>query len=150
MIDLWAEQSDKFIGTTAAIIMAASAAASAGASVYGANKSADAASTAAAAQTAANDKALAFQKTQAENDYQNQESTRRANFDQWSARQTSNNSVRRALGLGAINIPGYVPSVDPNYLGTNPNAIQSGPAVTTSAIPANSLRAQQRRSQGQA
>lgn len=141
-------------GTSAAATTAAwgaiGAGAMAGSSMYGAHKQASAAEDAAAAQTAANDKALAFQKTQAENDYQNQESTRRANFDQWSARQTSNNSVRRALGLGAINIPGYVPSVDPNYLGTNPNAIQSGPAVTTSAIPANSLRAQQRRSQGQA
>lgn len=58
---------------------------------------------------------IAFQRQQAENDYQNQETTRQANYGQWLAKQKSNNTIRQALGLRAVETPAYVPSVDPNF-----------------------------------
>jgi hypothetical protein len=116
------------------------------AGIVGAKISSNAASDAAAAASVSNDKALAFQKQQAENDYRNQEVARKANFDQWAAGMGAKNSVRAALGLGRITVPAYVPSVDPNFGGA-PNTV-SGPSVTSSALPANSIRAQQRRQRG--
>lgn len=145
-------------GTSAAATTAAwgaiGAGAMAGANIYGANKQSGAASDAANAQMqAANHAAdvqaksaadtLAWQKQQAENDYRNQEATRRANFDQWASGMGAKNSVRAALGLGRVNVPVYVPSVDPNY-GGDPNT-GAGPSVTSSPLPANSIRAQQLR-----
>lgn len=127
MIDLYAEQSDRFIGTTAAIISAIGMGAAAGASVYGAHKQAESADTAAklqvdAANHAADVKAqsdreaLDFQKQQAETQWQNDEGNRHANYDQWAAKRRNIGSIGTMLGLGGGgDIPAYVPSTDPRF-----------------------------------
>lgn len=68
---------------------------------------------------------LAFQKQQAENQYQNDEANRRANWQQYFARQQGNNTIRQALGLSPINIPAYVPSIDPKFNGSSGSTIAS-------------------------
>lgn len=141
-------------GTATALIVAGIAAAgtTAGA-VYAANKSSGAAEHAADVTTQASTKAadqqstaaanaLAFQKQQAENDFKNQELARRANYDLNAAREQRVSSFGQMLGLPARNIPGYVPSQDPNYLANGTPAVsptlggaaqppQGAPAPTT-------------------
>lgn len=73
-------------------------------------------------QKKAADEQLAYQRQQAENTFRQQEADRKANYDQWAARQTRLNSIGAALGYGAgTTIPAYVPMTDPNYTaGTTP------------------------------
>jgi hypothetical protein len=128
MIDLWAEQSDRFIGTTAAILSAIGAGISAGSSIYGANKQAGAAETAAKLQTDAanhaadvqaqsNREALQFEREQAAYAAQQTEVDRHANYDQWAARQRRVGSIGDYLGFKgtANNLPAYVPGVVPDF-----------------------------------
>lgn len=139
MIDWDAAQSDKFIGTTAAILSAIAAGVGGGAAVYGANKQAGAAQDAARLQTdAANHSAdlqskstadaLAFQKQQAENEWLNSQNTQRANYDQSKARYGSIAGVASQYGLNLGAMPDYAPGIDPHYTGgggMGPGSIQS-------------------------
>lgn len=92
---------------------------------------ADAATKAAQLQDAANQRAEVFQRQQAENTYLNDESTRKANYDQWSVGQALHNSVRAKLGYGASDIPAYVPGVDPRFTdpGTSAPPAAAGPGT---------------------
>ncbi len=122
--------------------------AAAGATVYGAHKAAASNREAAdigaqsqkdssAAQTKSNEETLAFQKQQAENDYRNQELTRRANYDQYASGQNRFASLDSAVGLAPRQVPAYVPSQDPNFTGA-PSAGQvlAGPAAAAAKGPA--------------
>jgi hypothetical protein len=71
---------------------------------------------AADAQAKAAAESLAFQRQQAAYDALVAESTRRANYDQWGAKQAQLGSVGQALGLPARAIPAYVP-LPPSGLG---------------------------------
>lgn len=97
-----------------------------GAAIYRAHKQSSAANNAAKLTTSAANhaadvqgksaaEALTFQRQQAENDAKNTEATRRANYDQWAARERRLGSVGEALGYGTRNIPAYVPTIDPHY-----------------------------------
>lgn len=125
------ESPDRFIGTTAALISLAAAAATSGAAVYSANKQAGAAHEAATTtsqaathsadlQSKAASDALAFSKQQAEVDARNQEQARKANYDQWAAREQRLSSFGQMLGLPSRDIPAYQASNDPNYTPGSP------------------------------
>lgn len=107
------EGAETFIATGTAALIAGLAAA--GGSVAAAKIGSNSASHAADVQGAANDKTLEFTKQQAENAYQNSESTRRANYDQWKARQGTIASLGEQYGVHGYKIPDYVPGVDPQF-----------------------------------
>ncbi len=101
----------------------------AGTTIYAANKSASANNKSAdiaakslldssSAQTKANDETLAFNRQQAENDYRNQEITRKANYDQYATGQNRLKFLDSAVGLPERQVPDYVASQDPNFMGT--------------------------------
>lgn len=73
---------------------------------------------------------LAWQKQEAEQTYQQAETDRRANYDQWAAHMGGVNSVGQMLGFGRKPVPGYVPSVDPRYVTAPP---PNGPPVTVTS-----------------
>lgn len=90
-----------------------SAAATTGGTIYAVKKSQQAADASlqaeretTAAQTKSNDKALSYQ-------YAADEANRRANYDQWAAREGRLSTLGGMLGLPARNIPAYVPEPDP-------------------------------------
>ena len=62
-------------------------------------------------------RAEAFQRQQAQQQWAEAEAVRRANYDQWSARQRSLNAFRQKHGYGPTEIPGYVASQDPGFGG---------------------------------
>lgn len=106
-----------------AIVVAAivTAAATTGATVYAAKKNQQAVdaqvksqSEATAAGSKGNEEALAFQKAQADRDAANQETNRRADYDQWAARESRLGTLGQSLGLPARQIPGYVPQQAPS------------------------------------
>lgn len=123
----------------------------AGPSLFGANKQANAASDAAAIQAQAQQKiaemnanaqkyaadlaananaqALNFSKANAENAFANSEVARAGNYDQWAAAQRRVGSVGKLLGFGDRAIPDYRPGVDPNYTGAG------GGSSLTAALP---------------
>jgi hypothetical protein len=70
--------------------------------------------------------ALAFQKQQAETDWQNSQQTERANYDQWAAREGRMSGLGPLIGLPARNIPAYVPGIDPNFTSA-PAQVPGGP-----------------------
>lgn len=115
----------------------ASGAIGAHASGEAADKQTAAANHAADLQDAANKRAEAFQRQQAEQAYQQGEVDRQANYDQWAAKRRNIGSISQMLGLGGGgDIPAYVPSVDPRYLdGGAPVSVGSG---QTPAAAANS------------
>jgi len=126
MIDWHAEQSDHFIGTAAAIIGAIAAGATASSSIYAAHKQGDAAEKSAQLQTDAvkygadkqddaTQRAEVFQRQQAENAYQNAQTTQRANYDQAKARLGAIAGVGAQYGLSGLSMPDFVPGVDPHY-----------------------------------
>lgn len=78
----------------------------------------DATTHAADLQSKANDDALTFQKQQASVDQQNQEQSRRANYDQWAARERRLSSFGQMVGLPSRDIPDYVASTPANYNST--------------------------------
>lgn len=81
---------DKFIGTTAAIIMGITAAASTAGSIYSASQQRNAARDASAATTAGNDKQLAFAREQAAIDQRNHDATEAENRRQFDLTQGLN------------------------------------------------------------
>lgn len=82
-------------------------------------------------QAQAAQQALNFQKEQAENAYQNNEASRQGNYGQFAAGQTRLKSVGEALGIpgaSGMQIPAYVPGVDPNIGGAPTAAPAAGGA----------------------
>lgn len=139
-------------GTTAAATTAAwgaiGAGVSAGTSLIGAHMQAgaaedaahlqvDASKYAADKQDAAAQRAEAWQRQQAEAQWQQQETDRKANYDQWAAKRRNIGSIGKFLGLGSGgDIPAYVPSVDPRL--TAPGApLPAGPGQTPPGGPAS-------------
>lgn len=98
---------------------------------YAAKLQADAANRAADQQAQAAREALAFQQAQAENSYQNTETTRKANYDQWAAKQRRYAALYKARGWGDLEIPGYVPGVDPGF----PSSGQPSTPAPASLLP---------------
>lgn len=146
MIDWYAEQSDKFIGTAAAIAAAIAAGASTAGGVYAAHKSGEAAEQTATAEAAAQKyaadlqskataEALAFSKQQGENAFQNSEAARHGNYDMYAAAQRRLGSLGSLIGAPAREIPAYVPGVDPAFTGstTPPTTTGAGDASTAAS-----------------
>src|SRR3954468_16485095 len=109
------------------------------------SKAAQAQQAATAAAMASQDKAteaqsksaadtLQFEKDQAARDYAAQETARRANYDQWGARESRIGSLGEALGLPARNIPAYVPLQPPQATGTGPAVTQAGGTAVPGSI----------------
>jgi hypothetical protein len=76
-----------------------------------AKRQAEAANRAAELQTGSTREALDFEKQQAALEQQRSEADRRANYDQWLAREQRLGSLGQMVGLGARNSPAYVPSM---------------------------------------
>lgn len=72
-----------------------------------------AANYAAQQQAEASRRAEQFQREQAQAAWKAAETDRKANYDQWAARERRLGSVGSMLGLGPRDIPAYVPSPDP-------------------------------------
>jgi hypothetical protein len=100
---------------------AAAAGATAGAQIYGAHKQASATNKAAQLQTDAANRSAdaqlqsdreqrAYLEEQAKRDEARYETDRRANYDQWAAREGRIGSLASLVGMGPRQIPGYVPS----------------------------------------
>ena len=109
----------------------------AGAQVYGAKKQAgsqreaarvtsDAAVEQARIQDEAAQRAERFTREQAQGTWREAETNRRANYDQWVARQRSLNAFRKQYGYGEMGIPDYVASEDPRYGGPDASAPPGG------------------------
>lgn len=90
---------------------------------------ADAARYAADLQAKATAEALAFQRQQADRDYAMAETNRRANYDQWRAREGRLSTAGQWLGLPSRDIPNYVPMSGGSYLPGEPNP-NGGPTPT--------------------
>ncbi len=92
---------------------AAAQLASASKTASGAKKSAqiqsDATNRGAELQAQSTREALDFQKAEAAKNQAIAEATRRANYDQWAAGQRRSGTLQQLLGLGAPEIPAYVP-----------------------------------------
>lgn len=110
----------------------------------GAEESTRGANYAADRQLEASREAERFARQQAQQQWAQQEADRRANYDQWVARERRLGSIAEQLGYGRREIPGYVPSVDPRYVGSGqtPGAAQNGPPVNQS-MPVRDPRAVQ-------
>lgn len=106
--------------------------------IMGGGEIASGAMQASASENAANDQAtanadaLAFQKQQAEAQFQQQQATAKANYGAYAAQQGNYNQVRQELGLPPLDIPAYTPLPDPNFTGTNaaPQGLPAFPAPT--------------------
>lgn len=89
-------------------------------------------------QSQATQQALDFQKEQAENAFQNNEASRQGNYGQFSAQQTRLKSVGEALGIpnaGGMEIPAYVPGVDPNLGGPSMPSVGQAAGAPASGNP---------------
>lgn len=95
-----------------------------------ANQQTAAANHAADLQSKAAADTLAFQRQQAEADFQNSETSRHGNYDQWAAGQRRLQTLNDLLGLGPRDIPDYVPGIDPNLTGGGPTTGAGGPPTT--------------------
>ena len=115
----------------------------AGASIYGAHKESGAVKESARRQTGAateaariedeaNKREEAFQRQVKQQEWVENEAVRRANYDQWSARQRSLNAFRQKHGYGPVDIPGYVLSQDPGFGGGPPTdaSLPAGPSAS--------------------
>lgn len=107
-----------------AVVIAAviGAGATAGATYYSTKKNEEAANTqvnaanhAADVQGKSADEALAFQKQQAENQWQAQQQTQKANYAQWAARESRISDAAASMGMPGRTIPDYAPGVDPHF-----------------------------------
>ena len=76
---------------------------------------ADAATETAKIEDTAAQRAEAFQRQQEQQKWRDAETTRRANYDQWAARQQALNAYRQRYGYQGAPIPAYVPSQDPGF-----------------------------------
>lgn len=95
-------------------------------------------------QDQANQRGEVFLRQQAQNAWANSEATRRANYDQWRAREARLGSIGEALGYGRRAIPSYTPSVNPKFDGslgwylmndprTNSQTVNVGGGITPAA-----------------
>lgn len=110
----------------------APAAAQAATGIYGARK-----------QGSANDKALAFNREQAQTAAQSAEADRHANYDQWAVQQRHQNAVRKAMGWGVVDVPDYVPGATPQFVPRSVGDYLSGPQPTAPRPPARGAMARQ-------
>lgn len=106
--------------------------------LFGAHEQVGAANHAADLQAQAAAEALAFQKAQSENAFQNSEAARQGNYGMYAAGQRRLQSAGEALGIpgaASMEIPAYVPGVDPHLTGqTAGQALTgAGPSPTTAA-----------------
>lgn len=62
-----------------------------------------------------------YQRQQAQAQWADAEGARRANFDQWAARQRSMNAFRKKYGFDETAIPDYVASQDPRFVQPEPD-----------------------------
>jgi hypothetical protein len=87
-----------------------------------ADKQTQAANRAAELQSGSTREALDFEKQQSALEQQRSEADRRANYDQWLAREQRLGSLGQMVGLGQRTIPGYVPSTQtaPGSTSTTP------------------------------
>lgn len=85
---------------------------------------------------------LAFQYGTAENAYQNNEVSRRGNYDMWRARERRLGTIGEEVGLGPREIPEYVGGVDPHY-GTVGGAAAGVPAPGQTGGVYDAIRAYQ-------
>jgi hypothetical protein len=92
---------------------------SSGASGRAASLATDAANHAADVQAKSAAETLAFTKEQAAKDQAIAETTRRANYDQWRAREERMGSLGQLIGQGPRNIPDYVPLEAPGAAATD-------------------------------
>lgn len=126
MIDWYAEQSDQFIGTAAAILSVIAAGASAAGGITAAHMASSGAKDAAALQTdaakygadtqdAAAQRAETFSRQQAENEWLNSQQTLHANYDQAKSRYAAVSGVGSQYGLNLGPMPDYVPGIDPHF-----------------------------------
>jgi len=95
----------------AAIPIIIGAAATTAGTVYGAKRQADAAEKAAGMQAQGSEQALDFSKVQAAAAARQAEIDRRANYDQWAARDQRMGRLGEAVGLAPRRTPGYVPGM---------------------------------------
>lgn len=84
----------------------------------------------------ANADSLAFQGKSAENAYQNNEAARQGNYGIFAARERRLGTIGDEVGLGAREIPAYVPGVDPGF-GTIGDAATGTPPAPSSGAPGN-------------
>lgn len=110
-----------------ALIPVAMAIGSAAAGVYGAHKQSQSADKAAALQTTAANNTLDFQKQQAAQDQSNFNTTQRANYDQWAAKEGRMSSLGEAVGLAPRAIPAF------QSQGSTQGPAAGGPAGTSGA-----------------
>lgn len=101
--------------------------------IYGANAQSSAADQAASITAAAekyiadltaksNADALAFNKSTAENAFQNNEVGRQTTYGQWAAKEGRLGYLGDLMGLPARQIPSYIPGVDPHFDGSTSGA----------------------------
>lgn len=102
---------------------------------HAADIQAQAARYAADVQAKAQAEALAFLRSQSENAYQNSETTRHGNYDQWAARERRLGTIGEALGYGTREVPGYVAGVDPKFTDPSSAAPPSGGYVAQPGLP---------------
>jgi len=136
------------IGSAAAAITIGTALGTAGAGIYGANKSSQAAQqgaqlTSQAANYAADKQAqaaaasLAFEKQKDAEALAQFNATQKANYDQWAAREARMNDIRAQLGMPAHDIPAYVPTTTlPGSTPPTPAPAANaagGPIITTTS-----------------
>lgn len=75
---------------------------------------------------------LAFQRQQAETDFQNNQQTARANYDQWATGQGRLKSLAAMTGIARPDPPPFVPGIDPQFTGGSPlpSSTTAGPTAT--------------------
>lgn len=96
--------------------------------IFGGKEQADAMNHAADLESQANQASLRFSRESAENQWQNSEADRQANYGMYAARQRSMNTIRSAMGLPTIDIAAYTPGVNPNYTASYGPSTISGAA----------------------
>lgn len=80
-----------------------------------ANAAAEATKYAAQLQDEANRRAEIFSRQTAENQWLNSEAARKANYEQWAARENRISNLGVAMGMSARDIPAYAAGIDPQY-----------------------------------
>lgn len=78
---------------------------------------------------------LAFQRQQAETDFQNNQQTARANYDQWATGQGRLKSLAAMTGIARPDPPSFVPGIDPQFTGGSPLPSSTTASPTTTGAP---------------
>lgn len=86
---------------------------------------------------AANKRAELFSRQTAENQWQNTEGTRKANYDMWAEREGRFSNLGAALGLAPRNTPKYSPGIDPHFTDWDPNNPLPSPSSPSTTTPPN-------------